>query len=346
MMALVMRALCLLLLVSFAHAGPNDEARALSQQASKHFRAGEFEPALEKFRAANRLVPHPVLDVNIGRCYEKLGQPDQALVHCKVALNAAGIPANLRKAAQQCVDRVALALSRPMLVVESSPANAVVRVDGNEVGRTPWRGAVDPGRRQIDLEKRGYRAASQFVNAQRGQSHTIKVEMKGEAVGGTLQVGSSPTGAKVLIDGEPVGETPLEAYTIDAGSYVLELRKRGYHPQVLRVTIPEGERVQRSLTLLPDGTLVEETPRPKWPGWALVGVGAASVGVGAWFGSQSLSTNEEADELARTSTLASDRSRFEDLDQEWRNQAFTADLLYGVGLAAVAGGVTWLLLPE
>jgi tetratricopeptide (TPR) repeat protein len=66
-------------------------ARELGQEAAELFRAGQYEAALEKFTEANRLVPHPNLDVNIGRAYEKLEQFDQALIHCKIALNAPGV---------------------------------------------------------------------------------------------------------------------------------------------------------------------------------------------------------------------------------------------------------------
>ena len=53
------------------------KARRLAREGAVSFRDKRFDDALAAFREANRLVPHPNLDVNIGRTYEALGQPDQ-----------------------------------------------------------------------------------------------------------------------------------------------------------------------------------------------------------------------------------------------------------------------------
>ena len=104
-------------------------ARELGQEAAELFRAGQYEAALEKFTEANRLVPHPNLDVNIGRAYEKLEQFDQALIHCKIALNAPGVPEATRSAAQQCVERMQKLVVRPIVKLGSRPAGAVDQGD-------------------------------------------------------------------------------------------------------------------------------------------------------------------------------------------------------------------------
>ncbi len=341
-------ALIVCLLAPPAWSAPDDvrRARDLSQEASKAFRAKQYEKALAKFREANRLVPHANLDVNIGRCYEALGQPDQALVHCKVALNAPSVPAPTRQAAQQCVDRVATALARPIFEITSSPPGASVLIDGRIVGQTPWKGTAQPGRRQIDLALDGYRDESRTVTAERGQRYEVVIVLSAASVGGVLTVSSVPLGATVILDGDIVGTTPLRGFQLDARSYVMELAKVGYDRHLGRITIEDGQTLQRSITLIPEEGAGTAGQMVRWPGWALVAVGTVAAGAGGWFGYQALQTNQEADELARTSNVGVDRPGYDELDDRWRSEALAADILFISGGAALAGGITWLLWPD
>ncbi len=336
------------MLIAPAWSAPNDvqRARDLSRTAAKAFRAKQYEKALAKFREANRLVPHPNLDVNIGRCYEQLGQPDQALVQCKIALNAPGVPESTRRAARECVERVTLALARPVFEITSSPPGAAVRIDGRTVGRTPWKGTDQPGRRQIDLELDGYGDESRTLDAERGERYEITVVMSPASVGGVLSVSSVPPGAAVILDGEVVGAAPLTDFQLDARSYVLELALDGFERHLGRVTIEDGQTLERAITLIPKEGYERPGAMARWPGWALAAVGSAALGAGGFFGYRAMQTNRQADDLARTSNLAADRAEYDELDDRWRSQAQAADILYISGGAALAGGITWLLWPD
>ncbi len=339
-------ALCFL--VSPVWAAPDDvkRARELSREAAVAFLAKNFEAALTKFREANRLVPHPNLDVNIGRCYEALGQPDQAMVHCKIGLNAPGVPDATRQAARQCVDRVTAALARPVFQITSSPPGAHVRMDGRAVGRTPWKGTAQSGRRQIDLELDGFRTESRSVNAESGQTYEVTIVLSRASVGGVISVTSVPPGASILLDGDVVGTAPLRSFQVDARSYVLELALPGFERHVSRITVEDGRTLERAITLIPQEGVGTSKGMVRWPGWALVGVGAAAVGAGGFFGYQALQTNDEADELARTSNVGVDKPGYDELDDRWRSEALAADIFYIAGGAAITGGITWLLWPD
>jgi hypothetical protein len=322
-------------------------ARQLSSEGADLFRDGKYAQALEKFERANRIVPHPNLDVNIGRCHEALGRFDEALLHCKIALNAATTPAPTRLAARSCVDRVEAKLKRPELEVRSRPPGAKVIVDGQEVGRTPWRGEVEPGRRQVDLEMADLAPATRTVNAMRGQEHLIEVVLTPANVGGLLSVYSDPPGAEVSLDGETVGSTPLESFQVDARTYVLEVRKPGFAPQVSTVSVEDGQHLERRLPLV----LVGPAPgaasdRPMWPGWTMVGAGVVAAGVGGWFGAKAVDSRDAADKIARTSGDPADRPRYDDLVREMDTRRTLSDVLWGSGGVLVVGGVTWLLWPD
>ena len=328
-------------------ASPRDvaEARELSQAGAQAFRGEDYETAIAKFRAANRLVPHPNLDVNIGRSYEKLGQPDQALVHCKIALNAPGVPAGTRKAARECVDRVTVALARPLLEIRTEPPGAAVRVDGRLVGETPWRGGVDPGRRQLDLELSGYAPLSRSVNAERGKTYSVEETLEAAQLGGLLTVSSLPTGAAVTLDGELLGTTPIQGFQLDPRAYVLEVALAGHAPQISTITVEDGKHLERTVTLVPVGE-GQASAVPRWPGWAVAGLGVAAVGVGGYFGVSALDDRQAADELARTSNAPEDRRSYDRLISDMEGNRTTADVLMVTGTTALIGGLVWAFWPQ
>jgi len=326
-----------------------ERARQMSAAGAEAVRAKSWDEALAAFKEANALVPHPNLDVNIGRTYEALGQFDQAMIHCKIALNAPGVPEATRQAAQQCVERVQQQLKRPVLQVETRPPGAIVRVDGAIVGNTPWTGEVDPGRRQIDVELEGYKTSSRAINAERGDVYPVELTLLTANIGGLLSVTSIPTGAFVFLDGDEVGPTPLRSFQVDARSYVLEVRAVGYAPEVSTITVEDGKLLERMVTLVPiGGPPVVREPLPDWPGWVAVGLSGLSLGAGALFGLEAIDAHGKANTIKRTGDpedpvdLAAYKRHVADYDDA---VLATNIFLIGGGLL-LAGGLTWVLWPE
>src|SRR5450631_874234 len=56
-----------------------DRARDAFTQGQELYRAGDFAGALSAFKSAEDARPSPVTQYNIGRCYERLGQPAEAV---------------------------------------------------------------------------------------------------------------------------------------------------------------------------------------------------------------------------------------------------------------------------
>jgi tetratricopeptide (TPR) repeat protein len=77
--------------------GAAAQADPKKEQAKQFFEAGKrfyemqsWRPAIEQFKQAQALLPSPILDYNIGLCYEKLGKPRAAAKYYKRYL--AGAP--------------------------------------------------------------------------------------------------------------------------------------------------------------------------------------------------------------------------------------------------------------
>ncbi len=111
----------------------------------------------------------------------------------------------------------ALALEAPSLRFESTPSGALVRVDGELVGETPFDRVVAAGSHEVRAEKSGFVAESQRIEAVAGVRATVRFELdptpksqrysKLRAFGwAALGIGLAavPTGAALIaIDGDP-----------------------------------------------------------------------------------------------------------------------------------------------
>lgn len=129
------------------------------------------------------------------------------------------------------------------LSVRTAPPGATVFVNGRVAGATPvvLRG-VGPGNYCLRLEKEG------FVSAVR----QLKVPREGLAVeetltpngAGSLLVQIKPRGAEVLLDGELLGNTPLQRLGVPAGVHDLVVRKTNHKPYIQRIEVRPGELLE------------------------------------------------------------------------------------------------------
>ena len=134
------------------------------------------------------------------------------------------------------------------LVVESEPAGASVFVDGVFHGVTPLglRRLVS-GAHTVRLEKAGYRTAFASADPSGGRG-VDRVELEPEPTGG-LDVGSTPAGAEVYLDGEFRGVTPLSLEGLRPGPRSVRVEKTNCRPATATVVIRPGGRAAREFEL-------------------------------------------------------------------------------------------------
>lgn len=72
----------------------------------------------------------------------------------------------------------ALALEPPVLVFESVPAGAVIRVDDQVVGQAPFERVVEPGLRRVQADQDGYVSEQRSVEAVAGVRATVRFELE------------------------------------------------------------------------------------------------------------------------------------------------------------------------
>ncbi len=116
--------------------------------------------------------------------------------------------------------------SRPrLLTLNTRPGNATVLVDGRRIGTTPLAGVEIPRNAQrILFQLEGHLPAEMPI-----PSRGDRLEVALEAIPYTISVVTDPPGAEVLLNGSPVGRTPLTALSVPStGKPRLQIRMQGY----------------------------------------------------------------------------------------------------------------------
>lgn len=104
-----------------------------------------------------------------------------------------------------------------ILEIISYPEDIDVYIDNVRWGRTPLRfnGKFDIGEHLVRLEHPSYEIEEERV--QIGRESIVRIERKMRTAKSSLTVHSKPAGARILINGRTLGETPLGPITFDAG---------------------------------------------------------------------------------------------------------------------------------
>jgi len=146
-----------------------------------------------------------------------------------------------------------------LVTVDTGGVEAVLSVDGREVGPTPGPYELAAGMRELLLRAPRYEDQRLTLDVAGGREpQTVAVTLEPAFAGVTVE--SIPSGAAVSLDGEAIGVTPLEA-TLDAGRYTLAIEHPGYRRFESPVTVKPGEplRIGPVELGLPDGRLSVRT---------------------------------------------------------------------------------------
>lgn len=128
---------------------------------------------------------------------------------------------------------------------------ATVSLDGALLGTTPLGELeIPPGRHRLEVQADRYAPASVDVEV-RGLGERQRIDVQLSPLWADVSIGSRPPGARVLLDGAFIGETPLEAEIME-GTHELRLERSGFDSvsTTLRVVADQAQQ-------LPEFTLVE-----------------------------------------------------------------------------------------
>jgi hypothetical protein len=159
------------------------------------------------------------------------------------------------------------------LLVETTPPGVDILVDGRVSGKTPYTNSLQPGRHTIELRV-GASSRVIPVEISPGVQTAQRVLWSRGLKTGQARITSTPGGARVSIDGQLHGITPLTVSTLAAGRHNV-------------VVVSDSGTVAAPLSISPGETT--EMDVPVFPGWVSV---LASVELQIYEGERLLGTTE------------------------------------------------------
>lgn len=126
------------------------------------------------------------------------------------------------------------------LALSSTPAGARVLLDGESRGTTPLQLAdLRPGTYRLEVRHPRYRTLTREIEVA-GGDQILALDLQLEPAWGQVRVDSRPSGARVLVAGTPVGNTPAEVPVVAGEELRLELD--GYRNWQRSLDLAPGER--------------------------------------------------------------------------------------------------------
>lgn len=136
------------------------------------------------------------------------------------------------------------------LSVSSSPSGAKVYVDGSYYGRTPQKvHGLAAGGHRVEVRLDGYDTWSSTQQVRPGETTSVRADLHPHVSYGSLYVTSSPSGAKVYLDGKYEGKTPRTISGVSEGRHYVELEEAGYQEWTGPVKVVAGQQTYVSASL-------------------------------------------------------------------------------------------------
>jgi hypothetical protein len=162
------------------------------------------------------------------------------------------------------------------LLVASTPAGAVILIDGKDTGKlAPSQFILDkPGAHTVVLRRYGYLDETSTVNAEAGQTANVNLVLKplgstdeirgaggkfkkvfggsDTASMGIVSIKTQPKGAQIMVNNRVLDKTSPFDFYLKPGTYVLDITMSGYHSLHRVITVEQREKVAIEETLSPE----------------------------------------------------------------------------------------------
>jgi hypothetical protein len=119
------------------------------------------------------------------------------------------------------------------IAVASTPAGAMIHLDGTELAPSPATIATTCGKHKIDFKHRRYKQLTKLVATTEAAPATVEVTLQRPTHNVTFT--SQPAGATVFIDGRRAGTTPTSVSILGFSNLKVEIKKTGYAPVSTRL---------------------------------------------------------------------------------------------------------------
>jgi serine/threonine protein kinase len=171
---------------------------------------------------------------------------------------------------------IQLSPAQAKLSVASTPAGAVILVDGKDSGKlTPSQIVLQTaGAHTVLLRRYGYLDETSSVNTEAGQTTTVNLILKqlgntddirsaggkfkkvfggGEAASmGIVSIKTQPKGAQIMVNNRVLDKTAPFDFYLNPGTYVVDITMSGYRGVHRVINVEQHEKVAMEVTLTPE----------------------------------------------------------------------------------------------
>jgi hypothetical protein len=163
------------------------------------------------------------------------------------------------------------------LSVNSEPSGASFQIDGRTDSSfvTPFTvSQLAPGRHVVTFNKPGYQTQTLASEVVAGSRATMITRLAVQ--GGTLSIGSTPSGAAITLDGRDTGRVTPAQVILPHGPHTISLKLPGYLEATQTVTAVDGQSHSVSMEMIAMGRTIEIKTTKK----GLFGLGKAAKDMG------------------------------------------------------------------
>jgi len=166
------------------------------------------------------------------------------------------------------------------LELDSIPSGAIVTIADRELGPAPRSARVSSGVKvHVKLDLKGFQLYEDDLAVDPGKTVVLRPRLAPAPA--VLHVATTPAGATVALDDQPLGATPLTRPVGVAHGAELAITKPGYEPQKLKIDVRAGEQTD----------VVRELKELQKFGTVLVVVSGAAAWGYVWFKGKNLGQN-------------------------------------------------------
>jgi tetratricopeptide (TPR) repeat protein len=176
-------------------AGARERAKQLFEKGVAAYAAQRYYEAIEIFAATDRLYPNPQIAFNIAKAYDALGSRTGGLQYYRDYLRRSP-EASDRAQIELRVRELETLLAEggvQQISVLSDPPAALVFLDEQPVGLTPWTGHTWPGKHRIELRRANYETDTSVAEVEAHRSSELNVVLRPTAVAPPAKSAAQPS---------------------------------------------------------------------------------------------------------------------------------------------------------
>lgn len=239
--------------------------------------AGRAAEALDAYRHAITIAPSPALEYNLGRALLAVGDFAGALDAFEHYETTASD--DLRRKTHRLADVLSELRSKvatlTIAAVDESGTGARVSLRGSPVGSlpiAPFR--LSPGSAELRIERDGFEPFVARLELEPGRGERVDVTLRPSRPMANLELVARPGLARVSIDGEPRGGTPLVS-KLPAGPHRVVVSAPEHGTRAFSLTLSANESRHLDIQLAPEKP-TSPSIASRW--WFWTGAGALALG--------------------------------------------------------------------